>query len=368
MAAPWRTGGAFLIMGDFLSVVLIFAPLVLVLYFANHAQRLREGGEQAGALVALCTIVLLLLYSSTLLIGLVFLLLNGQSLPAVGLEAGAGALPAFTPASPLWLSLGLVAPSLMGMLLLLKPVRRLVARFTQLDPDHPVHMVALSLTMLPLIALGVTLGIGLDTLASQIATQSEETGAAAFSVWALWGQAAMFLLTALIGVGWLSRRSWSETLARLGLVRPTLREVLIGIGAALLLVPAVMALEALFNLFGLGVSQDVESLSEVLIGPLFATPFGILSVGLAAAIGEEPIFRGAAQPRFGLLLSSLLFAIVHSQYGISLATLIVLLLGLVLGIIRQRTNTTTSIITHAVYNSTLGVLATVAAQLLSQQP
>lgn len=355
-------------MWDFLSVVLIFAPLVLVLYFANHAQRLREGGQQAGALVALCTIVLVLLYATTLLIGLVFLALGGLALPEAGVEAGVEALPAIAPASPLWLSLGLVLPSILGMLLLLKPVRRLAARFTQLDPDHPVHMVALSLTMLPLIALGVTLGIGLDTLAAQLATQSEETGSAAFSLGALWAQAAMFLLTALIGVGWLSRRTGRETLMRLGIVRPTMREVLIGVGAALLLVPAVMVLEAVFNSFGLGVSQDVESLSELLIGPLFATPFGILSVGLAAAIGEEPIFRGAAQPRFGLFLSSLLFALVHSQYGISLATLIVLLLGLVLGIIRQRTNTTTSIITHAVYNSTLGVLATLAAQILSQQP
>lgn len=355
-------------MGDFLSVVLIFAPLVLVLYFANQAQRLREGGQQAGALVALCTIVLVLLYASTFLIGLVFLVMSGRSLPATGIDAAAQALPALAPASPMWLSLGLVLPSLLGMLLLLKPVRRLAARFTQLDPDHPVHMVALSLTMLPLIALGVTLGIGLDTLAAQIAAQSDETGGVAFSLGALWAQAAMFLLTALIGVGWLSRRSWGESLVRLGIVRPTARQVLIGIGSALLLVPAVMLLEAAFNAFGLGVSQDVESLSELLVGPLFASPFGILSIGLAAAIGEEPIFRGAAQPRFGLFLSSLLFAIVHSQYGISLATLIVLLLGLVLGIIRQRTNTTTSIITHAVYNSSLGVLATVAAQVLSQQP
>ena len=137
--------------------------------------------------------------------------------------------------------------------------------------------------------------------------------------------------------------------------------------AALLLVPLAAVLEYAFNALGFTVSQDVESLSELLMGPLFATPFGIVSIGLAAAVGEEPIFRGALQPRFGLVLSSLLFALVHSQYGISLATVIVLALGLVLGIIRQRTNTTTSIITHAVYNSTLGVMAYVAAQALAQQ-
>ena len=35
LAAPWRTGGAFLIMGDFLSVVLIFAPLVLAVSYTH---------------------------------------------------------------------------------------------------------------------------------------------------------------------------------------------------------------------------------------------------------------------------------------------------------------------------------------------
>jgi membrane protease YdiL (CAAX protease family) len=348
---------------DFLSVIFIFAPLILILWIANQAQRLREEGQQPTALAAVSYIVLALMYLATLLMGLLFLAAGSLPMPAGAGEA-AGELLAVS--SPLWLSLGLVLPSILGLLLLLKPVRRLVARFTQLDPDHPVHAVALALTMLPLIALGFTLGIGLDTLAAQLAVQTEQTGSDPFSLAALWAQAGMFLLMALVGVGWLSRRSFSETLARLGIVRPTGRQVLIGIGAALLLVPLAAALEYAFNAVGLTVGQDVESLTEQLMGPLFATPFGILSVGLAAAVGEEPVFRGAAQPRFGLLLSSLLFALVHSQYGISLATIIVLALGLVLGIIRQRTNTTTSIITHAVYNSTLGVLAYLAAQTLNQ--
>lgn len=346
----------------------MFAPLLLILFFANQAQRLRERDEQATAPAVVSYIVLALMYFSTLAMGLLFLGIGSLPAPAGGGEAADAAADLLQVSSPLWLSLGLVLPSILGLLLLLKPVRRLAAHFTQLDPDNPVHTVALSLTMLPLIALGFTLGIGLDTLAAQLATQSEQTGSDPFSLAALWAQAAMFLLTALIGVGWLSRRTWGEALARLGLVRPTGQQVLIGIGAALLMVPAAMALEAAFNTFGLTVGQDVESLTELLMGPLFATPFGIISVGLAAAIGEEPLFRGAAQPRFGLLLSSLIFAVVHSQYGISLATVIVLALGLALGYIRQRTNTTTSIIAHAVYNSTLGALAYFAAQVLTQQP
>ena len=93
------------------------------------------------------------------------------------------------------------------------------------------------------------------------------------------------------------------------------------------------------------------------MGPLFTTPFGIITLGASAALGEETLFRGAVQPRFGFILTALLFALVHSNYGISMSTLIVFLLGLVLGVVRMRVNTTTAMIIHMVYNMSLGLLA-----------
>ena len=68
---------------------------------------------------------------------------------------------------------------------------------------------------------------------------------------------------------------------------------------------------------GWGLDEDVQRLTEVLIGPLLGSIPGILTLGLAAGIGEETLFRGALQPRFGLLITSLLFALLHSQYGIT---------------------------------------------------
>jgi hypothetical protein len=47
----------------------------------------------------------------------------------------------------------------------------------------------------------------------------------------------------------------------------------------------------------------------------------------------------------------------HNNYGFSMSTIVVFGLGLILGLVRIRANTTTSMIVHAVYNSTLGVLA-----------
>jgi len=355
---------------DILGVILTFAPLILILWLANLGQRLRERNIPHMTPVVVSYAFLIILYLFFLLFGVVTVI------GSVVLQAQPDLVRQFTTngVNPLdqvsswaWLSWGTLLPSVLGLLLLLKPVRRFCARFTSLDPDHPVHTVALSMTMLTIISLAFTLGVGLGNLSVQLEQQTAETGVPAVPLATIWAQAAMFLLMALIGVGWLSRRTFGETLARLGIVRPTLREVLIGIGLALALVPIVMLFEAGMRAIGLGVDEDVESLMNQLVGPLFASPWGVISIGLAAAIGEEPIFRGALQPRFGLLLSAVLFALVHSQYGISLATVIVLLLGLVLGWERKRFNTTTSIITHALYNSLLAGIAYFAAQVLSQQ-
>jgi membrane protease YdiL (CAAX protease family) len=133
------------------------------------------------------------------------------------------------------------------------------------------------------------------------------------------------------------------------------------------MVPTVMLLEAGARAVGLGVDADVETLTEQLIGPLFQSPWGIISIGLAAGIGEEALFRGAMQPRFGLIATSLLFALVHSNYGITLATVVVFLLGMMLGWLRIRYNTSTAMIAHAVYNSTLALMAVTAAQFLNNQ-
>jgi membrane protease YdiL (CAAX protease family) len=164
-------------------------------------------------------------------------------------------------------------------------------------------------------------------------------------------------IMALVGVGWLARRPFGSALERLGVVVPTWRQAAAGMGTGLLLVPAIILLEHLFSRVGMGPNPDVERLTEQMIGPLVASVPGILTLGLAAALGEETIFRGAMQPRFGLFLTAAIFALLHSNYGITLSTLLVFLVGLVLGVLRLRWNTTTSMIAHAIYNMTLGVIA-----------
>ena len=165
-------------------------------------------------------------------------------------------------------------------------------------------------------------------------------------------------LFALVGVGWMLRRDWSQTMDRLGITIPSGSQIFLGVSLGIGMVPVVIILQWFSSsLLGIGFDPDVESLSELLLGPLFQSPFGVITIGLAAALGEETVFRGALQPRFGLVLTTLLFAIVHSNYGITFSTFIVFVLGFVLGLVRQRANTTTAMIMHAVYNSSLGLIA-----------
>ena len=340
------------------GVVALFAPLFLIAAFANVAERNRQQSQpwQGWAIVTYLFIAVLYLLA----------LVIGPLLAATALLPADPEVPVpFVVDSPVLLMLGTVIPSLLGLLLLLPAVRRLIARVIPIDAENPVHAAALSLSMLVFINLFVTLGIGLANLGETLATANEAQGdAGANTTLALWFQQILTLLLAIVGVGWLLRRDGDGVFARLGITGITLRQGAIGLGLGLLMVPVVAGLSWLGSLLGLGFDPDVENLTEQLLGDLFTTPFGILTLGLAAALGEEPIFRGALQPRFGLWLTAGLFAVVHSNYGLSFSTLVVFLLGLVLGVVRIRYNTSTSMIVHAVYNISLGLITYFGLQFL----
>ncbi len=346
-------------MSEIIGVIMAFVPVILVLLLANLAERLR-GDEQPYKAPALFAYVLLAgMYGLGVLAGLGLHLAGTIAVqqPSVMTEAGGG-FSGFDGFESLPLvAVGVWAPSLLGLILLLPPVRRVLARVLPIDAESPVHAVALSLSMLILVNLMVTLGVGLDTLTGVLAEGEDSGTSGGATVAMLWVQQVLMALTAALGVGWLTRRSWAAAARRLGVVRPSSLDWITGIGTGLLLVPVVILLEYLASLAGIVADPDVEKLTEQLLGPLFRSPFGILTLGVAAALGEEPLFRGAAQPRFGLALTAALFALVHSNYGITLSTAIVFLLGLALGLLRMRRNTTTAMLAHAVYNISLGLLA-----------
>ena len=344
---------------DAVLTVLLFLPILLVLWLANLSYRKRIEGDLRNerTLKLLSYGLLFLLYGFLVFFGLMLLGIGmAATFAPRAFDTADLATLGFQAERLPWMGAALLVLSLVGLLLLTRPARRLFARFTPIDPSHPVHAVALSMTALVLINLAFTVAIGIDNLADMLQT-SAQAGAQSNPAPGLWVQNITFVLMGLVGVGLFARRNIGAALIRLGIVVPSLGQVILGVVVGLVMVPLVILAESLAGQLGLGTSEGVERLTEQLIGPLTMSIPGILTLGLAAALGEETVFRGALQPRFGLVFTTLLFALLHSQYGLSFSTVAVFLVGLVLGILRQRANTTTSMITHAVYNMSLGLIS-----------
>jgi uncharacterized protein len=343
---------------DILAVLLLFAPLVLILWVANQADRESEQGKPQSARVLTWIVygLLLLLYGSLAAVGLLLVVIGLLQQGPLGAQ-----LRDFYAASGLgdisWINagLGLCLPPILGVILLLPPVRRLIAHVVPIDAGRTVHAVALSYSSLVLVNLLLTLGMGLSNLADTF--QSSAEAGASYNITALiWVQDLTMLVMALVGVGWLSRRRLQAAVQRLGVVVPTWTQAAVGLAVGLAMVPAILLLEYLARQLGLGANPDVERLTEQMLGPMLTSLPGVLTLGLAAALGEETVFRGALQPRFGLILTAILFALLHSNYGVTLSTVLVFLVGVVLGLLRQRGNTTVSMLTHATYNIALGLI------------
>ncbi|MCS7055705.1 MAG: CPBP family intramembrane metalloprotease, partial [Thermoflexales bacterium] len=166
-----------------------------------------------------------------------------------------------------------------------------------------------------------------------------------------------FVIAALLGVGLYTRRNQAETLARLGLARPTPRDLAIAAGVTIALIGMAALTERAWQALDPDGLRRVGGLSKALMGN-FTGLAGALAVGFAAAIGEETFFRGAYQPRMGILLTSLLFTSFHVQYGITPATLLVLAMSVILGLLRRHTSLTVCLLVHFFYNFSVVLLAT----------
>jgi membrane protease YdiL (CAAX protease family) len=162
------------------------------------------------------------------------------------------------------------------------------------------------------------------------------------------------VIVALCGVGIGVRRSFRETLARLGYGPITLPQL--GI-VALFVVGALLisfAFDSLFASLQPDLFEQVGEVSEGLFSPEGLSPVSVilfaLLIGIGAALGEETLFRGALQPRLGIILTSILWAVIHVQYGPSVLLINIFVLSLALGFLRRRINTTATFLVHASYN------------------
>lgn len=259
--------------------------------------------------------------------------------------AGAGTTTAGSGGqNPVPVDVGIMVTAIVAAAMVSKPVRDRLAGIVPIDPDNPVHALALVLAVL---LFGTQ-------VVSLVFTNSVAANQTPLSLGDLIIQELPFLILAAAGVGIFMRRNVSDTAARLGLVAPAWWQLVLALAAAGVFFAFGQSMDALSHAWTPGVAHQVDTTTQRLFGDL-GGPVGIAALALAPGICEEILFRGALQPRIGIIATALLFASVHAQYGVSLDALSVFVIALGLGLIRKYTNTTTSMACHIAYNLVVGI-------------
>ena len=229
---------------------------------------------------------------------------------------------------------------------LLPAVRVWLSRAVPLDPESPVHLVALVLT---LSLVGLQLQSAFSGALSQEAGSAQPLGKADLVAGEI-----PFLLAAVVGVGLFVRRGGWEAAQRLGYSRPVWWHVALAVAAAGLFYAIGVGMDALGQYLTPGTAKEVSSATNRIFGQLTVNPGGVATIAITAGICEEALFRGALQPRLGILWTSIVFASVHTQYGLSFDALAVLILAIGLGLLRRFLSTTVSTVSHVSYDLLAG--------------
>jgi CAAX protease family protein len=239
--------------------------------------------------------------------------------------------------------------------LVAQPVRVRVSRILPIDPESPVHALALSLAVI-FGGLTTTIVLSTDVLAT---IQSQPP----LSVSDLLFQEIPFLILGVAGVGLFMRRDISATAIRLGLVVPAWWQIAVALAASGAFFAFSQGAGAVTQAVTPGEAQRVDAVVQHAFGGLLASPISIIALAVIPGICEDVLFRGALQPRLGLVPSALLFASIHTEYSISLSLLVVFVLAIGLGLVRKYTNTTCSAVCHAAYNLlvSIGIAGSVVA-------
>ena len=237
------------------------------------------------------------------------------------------------------------AAGALGLIFLWAPVQRAAARILPIRPGSPV--------------VYLTVVLGLLLVAQQLTAQVQSQPPLTYGE--LLAQDIPFLILAFVGIGIFIRRSPREAIERLGLNPPRQRRwwllSIVGIGVFM---AVAFGIEALANVVAPSQQKQVTDVTTVLFSH-FNNPAAVVFLGVLAGVVEETLFRGALLPRFGIVVTAILFAALHIQYAVSFATLEVFVLGIGLGWLRVRSGSTLPcIVTHAGYDIAVGFLSLVA--------
>ncbi len=275
-------------------------------------------------------------------------------LPVSGVVASIGllawAMTADAPQAPLqWLVAACVLSGFTSLALLLPPLTHQLAA----GIFHTAHTTRVLRLTARLILLSLTLAPPLmllwPDLLRMLLERGETLADASALITGLVGEVA--LAAAAVGLG--IDRTWRASLQRLGLGGMTPTNWLVAAVGLAALAGLNSGLEFVEARWFPKLAAADRATVEWMVRDF--SPALAVVLGLCAGIGEEISIRGALQPRLGIVLSSVVFAVLHIQYS-WFGILTVALIGLFLGLIRSRTNTTTAILVHATYDVLVAVL------------
>lgn len=160
-----------------------------------------------------------------------------------------------------------------------KPVRERAARLIPVEPDNPVHSLALVLAV-------ILVGTSAASLAFTNVLASDQQ-LPPLSLGDLVAQELPFLLIGLAGVGIWVRRDLGASASRLGIVVPAWWHIVLALAAAGAFYAFGLASHSLSQVITPGLADQVDKSSEHLFGSLSASIGGIIALALIPGICEE---------------------------------------------------------------------------------
>lgn len=325
--------------------ILFFMPALLLLVLANYTEKRKDLRILTQVFLAISVVLIILE-------GLLTVELGGTELASKIKNTD---VYAYGNADVYGYSL--VITGLFSLLFFLKPIRKILSKHISIDAGNWLHATALVFAVM---LVGVSLA---TALTFDIVALGKEAG---LGVESMVLQDVVLVAAALLGVGWLTRRDWKGTLERLGLTKPSLRDLSLSIT----FIAIIFGIGIAGSLAGMVLGQEkgpldtkgdptIEALGGVTVITAIIYAFG-------AGISEEILFRGAMQPRFGIILTSIVFALMHIQYfnaSIVSNAISIISLGMIsvaLGYERKMANTTACIITHSIYDLVLFLMVALA--------
>lgn len=328
--------------------ILILIYLGVTLYAANQVQ---TGLWQPLVLRVLLYMAVGLMFLLALFPLQVALLSNTEGSTTAGTDAGALVPNIPLPAALVTSLFGLVLAGISLAILNSQPLRTRLSGLlnrgsnTYFDPDSPVHLTAWLLCSL--IAFGV---VFLFIISGGITAVAEAVAVEGIDAFDTVVTALLETTAAALGVGYALRRDESQTLARLGLRLPTRadlgRGVLTGIA---LIIAQIIFIQIVQGVLSPQAFEEQAQAAEQITLAVSTLPT-LLILSVCAAVGEETLIRGALQPVLGVVVSSLFFTLLHSQYLGTPFMLLIFAVSLAFAWLRQRFSTTAAIVAHFTYN------------------